>query len=72
VWDWSPVLTSTVLQGWEPLLQALRRLQPAGPSDPRTQAVLEPSKTTTAVQAEDLAELAAGQGPVAAAADADP
>ncbi|MFD9038682.1 hypothetical protein [Streptomyces bottropensis] len=69
VWDWSPVLTSMVLQGWEPLLQALRRLKPAGPSDPRTRAVLEPSKTTTALRAEDLAAgLAAGQGPVAAAA----
>ncbi|MGW0868205.1 hypothetical protein [Streptomyces sp. NPDC002611] len=68
VWDWSPVLTSPVLQGWEPLLQALRRRVPAGPSDPRTRAVLEPSKTTTALRAEDLAELAAGQGPVAAAA----
>ncbi|EGX56744.1 MULTISPECIES: hypothetical protein [Streptomyces] len=68
VWDWSPVLTSPLLQGWESLLQALRRREPAGPSDPRTQAVLEPSKTTTAVQAEDLAELAVGQGPVAAAA----
>ncbi|MFE0356447.1 hypothetical protein ACFW2K_38805 [Streptomyces nigra] len=69
VWDWSPVLTSSVLQGWEPLLQALRRRVPAGPSDPRTQAVLEPSRTTTALRAEDLAAgLAAGQGPVAAAA----
>ncbi|MFJ3279011.1 hypothetical protein [Streptomyces halstedii] len=68
VWDWSPVLTSTVLQGWEPFLQALRRLEPAGPSDPRAQAVLEPSKTTTALQAENLVELAAGQGPVATAA----
>ena len=68
VWDWSPVLPPPVLQGWEPLLQALRRLKPAGPSDPRTRAVLEPSKTTTALRAEDLAELAAGQGPVAAAA----
>ncbi|MEU2982627.1 hypothetical protein ABZ678_38590 [Streptomyces hirsutus] len=68
VWDWSSVLTSTVLQGWEPFLQALRRLEPAGPSDPRAQAVLEPSKTTTALQAENLVELAAGQGPVATAA----
>ncbi|MEW2259701.1 hypothetical protein [Streptomyces sp. NPDC047869] len=68
VWDWSPVLTSTVLQGWEVFLQALRCLEPAGPSDPRAQAVLEPSKTTTALQAEDLVELAAGQGPVATAA----
>ncbi|WP_020684239.1 hypothetical protein [Streptomyces prunicolor] len=68
VWDWSPVLTSTVLEGWEPVLQALRRLEPAGPSDPRAQAVLEPSTTTTALQAEELVELAAGHGPVATAA----
>ncbi|MEU9348978.1 hypothetical protein AB0D74_48055 [Streptomyces sp. NPDC048278] len=67
VWDWSPVLTSTVLEGWDPLLDALRRLVPAGPRDPRTRAVFEPSRTTTALQAEDLVELAAGQGPVAAA-----
>ncbi|MFJ8902960.1 hypothetical protein [Streptomyces sp. NPDC102370] len=67
VWDWSPVLTSTVLEGWEPLLDALRRLEPAGPPDPRSETVLEPVTATTALQAEDLAELAAARGPVAAA-----
>ncbi len=67
MWDWSPVLTSTVLEGWEPLLDALRRLEPAGPPDPRSETVLEPVTATTALQAEDLAELAAARGPVAAA-----
>ncbi|MFJ9380179.1 hypothetical protein [Streptomyces sp. NPDC101455] len=68
VWDWSPVLTSAVLEGWEPFLRALRRLESAGPSDPRAGAVLEPSRSTTALEAGDLVELAAGQGPVEAAA----
>ncbi|MEV7889902.1 hypothetical protein ACWD3I_24930 [Streptomyces sp. NPDC002817] len=68
VWDWSPVLSSPVLEGWEPLLEALRRLEPDGPSDPRTQAVFEPSRTATSLDGGDLAELAAGQGPVAVAA----
>ncbi|MGW3600912.1 hypothetical protein [Streptomyces sp. NPDC005167] len=35
VWDWSPVLPARLLAGWEPALAAVRRLQPAGPSDPR-------------------------------------
>ncbi|MFF4205768.1 hypothetical protein ACFYZ8_34535 [Streptomyces sp. NPDC001668] len=65
--DWSPVLPSTVLEGWAPLLAALHRLEPAGPSNPRTAPVLEPVKATTMLDAEDLTELAAGQGPVAAA-----
>nr|AHE39225.1 hypothetical protein pFRL3_448 [Streptomyces sp. FR1] len=67
VWDWSPVLTSPFLQGWEPLLQALRRLKPAGPSDPRTVPVLEPVKATTALHADALALAAAEDGPTAAA-----
>ncbi|WP_432158559.1 hypothetical protein [Streptomyces sp. bgisy153] len=67
VWDWSPVLTAEVLEDWEPLLEAVRRLQPAGPSDPRTAPVLQPWKTTTALDAEDLEQMAAARGPVAAA-----
>ncbi|MEU2354594.1 hypothetical protein ABZ599_16765 [Streptomyces misionensis] len=31
VWDWSPVLPAAVLAGWEPALDALRRIAPAGP-----------------------------------------
>ncbi|MET8631787.1 hypothetical protein [Streptomyces sp. NPDC004680] len=67
VWDWSPVLPTAVLAGWEPVLDALRRIEPAGPSDPRAAAVLQPLKATTALDAEELAETAAEQGPVAAA-----
>ncbi|MFE6157249.1 hypothetical protein, partial [Streptomyces sp. NPDC057889] len=68
VWDWSPVLPARLLAGWEPVLDAVRRLQPAGPSDPRTAPVLEPHRATTDLDAEDLAEVAAGHGPAAAAA----
>ncbi|MFE6274093.1 hypothetical protein ACFVQ9_35490 [Streptomyces goshikiensis] len=69
VWDWSPVLDPGVLAGWEPVLERLRRLTPAGPRDPRTAAApLSATATTTALTAEDLAELAEARGPVAAAA----
>ncbi|WP_279617143.1 hypothetical protein [Streptomyces regalis] len=68
VWDWSPVLPARLLADWEPVLEAARRLKPAGPSDPRTAPVLEPHKAATVLDAEDLAEVAAGHGPVAAAA----
>ncbi|MEU3256009.1 hypothetical protein [Streptomyces sp. NPDC006997] len=68
VWYWSPVLPARLLAGWEPVLAAVRRLQPVGPSDPRTAPVLEPVKETTVLDAEDLAEVAAARGPAAAAA----
>ncbi|MBW8797851.1 MAG: hypothetical protein JF597_30975 [Streptomyces sp.] len=68
VWDWSPVLPARLLADWEPVLEAARRLKPAGSSDPRTAPVLEPHKATTVLDAEDLAEAAAGHGPAAAAA----
>ncbi|MEU6184022.1 hypothetical protein [Streptomyces coeruleorubidus] len=67
VWDWSPVLPGAVLAGWEPVLEALRRIAPAGPPDPRAGAVLEPVKTVTALDARELDELAAERGPAAAA-----
>lgn len=63
VWDWSPVLTAVVLAGWEPVLDAVERLKPEGPADPRAGAVLEPVTATTVLGEEELA----GQGPVAAA-----
>ncbi|MFE4639448.1 hypothetical protein [Streptomyces sp. NPDC056730] len=68
VWDWSPVLPARLLAGWEPVLDTVKHLQPAGPSDPRTAPMLEPHRATTALDAEDLAEAAAGHGPPAAAA----
>ncbi|MGW6958793.1 hypothetical protein [Streptomyces chartreusis] len=68
VWDWSPVLPARLLTGWEPVLAAVRRLRPAGPSDPRTAPMLQPVKATTALDAETLGEVAAAHGPTAAAA----
>ncbi|GHA75442.1 hypothetical protein GCM10010345_92140 [Streptomyces canarius] len=68
VGDWSPVLPARLLADWEPMLNAIRRLKPAGPSDPRTAPVLEPVRETTALDAEDLAEVAAARGPAVAAA----
>jgi hypothetical protein len=68
VWDWSPVLPAAVLAGWEQVLDAVRRLKPAGPPDPRTAIVLEPVTVSTALTAEDLEQTAAEYGPVAAAA----
>ncbi|WP_174867978.1 hypothetical protein [Streptomyces lasalocidi] len=67
VWDWSPVLLARLLAGYEPLLTALRRLAPDGPADPRTAVPLQPVKTPTDVGGEGLVELAAAQGPLAAA-----
>jgi hypothetical protein len=49
------------------LLAALHRLEPAGPPDPRT-AARPPSRHHTAVALEDLLELAAAAGPLAAGA----
>ncbi|WP_206305150.1 hypothetical protein [Streptomyces sp. B29(2018)] len=67
-WDWSPVLTPELLRGWEPLLEALHRVEPAGPADPRDRPLPEPVRTTVSLPAGELVELAAAQGPVAAAA----
>lgn len=62
VWDWSPVLPAGVLAGWEPVLDAARRLKPASPSDPRTAPDLEPVKASTALAVEDLEQIAAARG----------
>ncbi|MER6679858.1 hypothetical protein [Streptomyces olivaceoviridis] len=67
VWAWSPVPPAPLLAGFAPLLAALRRLQPAGPPDPRT-AARPYSRPHIAVAVEDLLELAAATGPLAAAA----
>ncbi|MBQ0891115.1 hypothetical protein KBZ94_40445 [Streptomyces sp. RM72] len=69
VWDWSPLLPARVLAGWEPVLERLRRLKPAGPADPRTVPAPVPFTATTALTAEDLAEPAQARGPAAAAAE---
>lgn len=67
VWRWSPVLPAPLLTDFAPLLAALRRQMPAGPPDPRT--VARPaSRHHTAVALDDLRELTAAAGPLAAAA----
>ncbi|MFB8401143.1 hypothetical protein [Streptomyces sp. NPDC055912] len=66
-WHWSPGLPAPLLTGFAPLLAALRRRRPAGPPDPRI-AARPPSRHDTVVALEDLLELAAAAGPVAAAA----
>ncbi|MFJ3182343.1 hypothetical protein ACIPJN_28680 [Streptomyces sp. NPDC086796] len=68
VWDWSPVLPVPLLDGFGPLLAAVRRLQPAGPPDPRAAERLVPLKHTVTLNEEDLLELAAAAGPLEAAA----
>ncbi|MFC8704902.1 hypothetical protein ACFUIV_22325 [Streptomyces anulatus] len=68
VWDWSPLLPARVLAGWEPVLERVRPLKPAGPADPRTAPAPVPVTATTALTAEDLAEPAEARGPLAAAA----
>ncbi|MFB8401133.1 hypothetical protein [Streptomyces sp. NPDC055912] len=68
VWDWSPVLPAPLLTAFAALLAALRRLQPAGPSDPRATVRPEPVRQSVALQTEDLLQLAATAGPLAAAA----
>ncbi|TLQ39191.1 hypothetical protein FEF34_37965 [Streptomyces marianii] len=68
VWDWSPVLPARLLAGFEPLLAALRRMAPDGPADPRAAARPEPFTAPRGVDGEDLVELAAARGPLAAAA----
>ncbi|MFJ6438710.1 hypothetical protein [Streptomyces sp. NPDC091416] len=68
VWDWSPLLPARVLAGWEPVLERVRPLNPAGPADPRTVPAPVPVTATTALSAGDLAEAAEACGPAAAAA----
>ncbi|MCX4783882.1 hypothetical protein [Streptomyces sp. NBC_01264] len=67
IWAWSPVLPAPLLTGFASLLAALRRQGPAGPPDPRI-AARPPSRHDTVVALEDLLELAAAAGPLAAAA----
>lgn len=68
VWDWSPVLPPSLLDGFGPLLAALRRLEPSGPADPRRPEVQVPQRREPALGSEDMALLAAEQGPLPAAA----
>ncbi len=68
VWDWSPLLPARVLAGWEPVLERVRPLKPAGPRDPRTVPAPVPVTAATALSAGDLAEAAEARGPEAAAA----
>ncbi|MFE3632333.1 hypothetical protein [Streptomyces goshikiensis] len=69
VWDWSPVLPAPLLTAFTALLAALRRIQPAGPPDPRVTARPEPVRQSVVLQTEDLLQLAVTAGPLAAAAD---
>ncbi|MFI7236966.1 hypothetical protein [Streptomyces cyaneofuscatus] len=68
VWDWSPVLTAPLLEGFGPLLAAVRRLRPTGPPDPRAAQPSIPLRHTVALAEEELLELAAAAGPLEAAA----
>lgn len=68
VWDWSPVLTAPLLEGFGPLLTAVRRLRPTGPPDPRAAEHPVPLKRTVTLTEEELLELAAAAGPLEAAA----
>ncbi|SCD32051.1 hypothetical protein GA0115243_100885 [Streptomyces sp. ScaeMP-e83] len=68
VWDWSPVLTAPLLEGFGPLLAAVRHLHPAGPPDPRAAQPPIPLRHTVALAEEELLELAAAAGPLKAAA----
>ncbi|GHA03981.1 hypothetical protein ACFOOM_18225 [Streptomyces echinoruber] len=70
VWHWSPVLPAPLLTGFAPLPAALRRLKPSGSPDPRTAARPAPCHHII-VALEDLLELAAAAGPLAAVALAD-
>ncbi|MEU5137020.1 hypothetical protein [Streptomyces californicus] len=64
---WSPILPAPLLAGLGPLPAALRRAGPDGPPDPR-RAVRPRTRHHTALELEDLRELAAAGGPLAAAA----
>ncbi|MFE1189907.1 hypothetical protein [[Kitasatospora] papulosa] len=67
VWAWSPVLPEGLCASFEPLFAALSRRQADGPADPRFATALLPVRATTSVDGQDLAQLAAAQGPPAAA-----
>ncbi|MFE1190200.1 hypothetical protein [[Kitasatospora] papulosa] len=64
---WSPILPAPLLAGFGPLPAALRRALPDGPPDPRS-AARPLSRHHTAIELEDLRDLAAAAGPLAAAA----
>ncbi|MFI1189643.1 hypothetical protein [Streptomyces californicus] len=64
---WSPILPAPLLAGLGPLPAALHRAGPDGPPDPR-RAVRPRTRHHTALELEDLRELAAAGGPLAAAA----
>ncbi|MFI7089611.1 hypothetical protein ACIBUR_39255 [Streptomyces anulatus] len=67
VWAWSPVLPERLRAGFGQLFAALARRRPPGPADPRTAVALVPVRAATAVDGQDLVELAASHGPPAAA-----
>ncbi|GHG13532.1 hypothetical protein GCM10017667_54320 [Streptomyces filamentosus] len=64
---WSPVLPAPLLADFGPLPAALPRARPGGPPDPRC-AARPRSRHHTALELEDLRDLAAAAGPLAAAA----
>ncbi|MFI1530673.1 hypothetical protein [Streptomyces griseus] len=64
---WSPILPAPLLAGLGPLLAVLNRAGPGGPPDPR-RAARPRTRHHTALELEDLRELAAEGGPLAAAA----
>ncbi|MER8199029.1 hypothetical protein ABTY00_34405 [Streptomyces microflavus] len=68
VWDWSPVLTTPLLTGFNPLMAALRPLRPDRLPDPHTAEHPIPLKRTIALNESDLLELAETAGPLDAAA----
>ncbi|OXZ04314.1 hypothetical protein [Streptomyces sp. 2R] len=68
VWDWFPLLTTPLLEGFGPLLAAVRRLRPAGPPDSRAAEPPVPLRHTIALAEKELLERAAADGPLEAAA----
>ncbi|WP_240679442.1 hypothetical protein [Streptomyces sp. B29(2018)] len=64
---WSPILPAPLLAGFGPLPAVPHRARPGGPPDPRCAAGPR-SRHHTALEPEDLRDLAAAGGPLAAAA----
>lgn len=64
VWEWAPFLPAPLIPDFQPLPDARNRLAPQGPPEPRAAVRPEPP---AALDATSLIELAAAQGPVAAA-----